>query len=105
MSAFEVRASRHFWLTAQPLRGKYTREQFAEIMAIVREAIDELAEKGRVEECGWSEHPLVRRPFADGCHFEFHIYDDDVLVVYFKRESRRVIRMVGIYDHETIPDA
>ena len=33
------------------------------------------------------------------------LHDGDVLVVYFKRESRRVIRMVGIYDHETTPGA
>ena len=30
--------------------------------------------------------------------------DDDVLVVYFRREAKRTIRMVGIYDHDTIPD-
>ena len=38
-------------------------------------------------------------------HYEFHIFDDDVLDVYFKRESRMVIRMVGVYDHKGIPSA
>ncbi|MFQ7547093.1 MAG: hypothetical protein ACLRL3_00465 [Bifidobacterium adolescentis] len=36
--------------------------------------------------------------------FEFHTFEDDVLVVYFRREAKRTIRMVGIYDHDTIPD-
>ncbi len=102
-SPWDVRASDHFWLTAKSLKPKYTHEQFAEIINIVKDAIRELAEKGYIDETGWSEHELVRAPFADGCHFEFHIYDDDVLVVYFKRESRHVIRMVGIYDHKTMP--
>ena len=46
---------------------------------------------------------LACQPFADGNHFEFHIHDDDVLVVYFKRERRHVIRMVGVFDHRSLP--
>ncbi len=100
---YEVRVSPHFWLTAEPLRPKYTHEQFAEVIRTIRKAIDELAEKGYVDEVGWNDHLLSKRPFLDGNHFEFHVYDDDVLVVYFKREAHRVIRMVGIYDHENLP--
>lgn len=57
-----------------------------------------------MEESGWHDHPLERSPFGDGNHFEFHTFDDDVLVVYFRREAKRTIRMVGVYDHDTIPD-
>lgn len=103
MPQWEVKAGDHFWLTAKPLKLKYSHRQFVEIINIVKEAIRELAEKGYVDENGWNDHQLVRKPFADGQHFEFHIYDDNVLVVYFKRESKRVIRMVGIYDHENLP--
>ncbi|WP_172135520.1 hypothetical protein [Adlercreutzia sp. ZJ473] len=103
MSRYLVKASDRFWLGLKPLRRKYTREQIIEIIGIVKDAIRELADKGYVDEAGWDDHPLVHRPFADGCHFEFHIYDDDVLVIYFKRESKRIIRMVGIYDHDTLP--
>ena len=39
----------------------------------------------------------------DGRRGEFHIHDDDVLVVYFKRVGRRTIRLVGVYGHESIP--
>lgn len=103
MSCFQVKVSSHFWLTAKLLKQKYTHEQFAEIIRTIKAAIRELAEKGYVDENGWGDHQLMKRPFSDGSHFEFHTYDDDVLVVYFKRESHRVIRMVGIYDHESIP--
>lgn len=53
---------------------------------------------------GEKGNSLAHSPFEDVHHFEFHTFDDDVLVVYFRRESKRTIRMVGIYDHETIPD-
>lgn len=98
-----VKASPHFWRTALPLKDKYTREQFAFIIRSIRMAILELEEKGRVEETGWHDHQLERSPFGDGHHWEFHTFDDDVLVVYFRRESRHAIRMVGIYDHASIP--
>ena len=101
--SWQAKASPDFWLTAKALRTKYSHEEFALIIRTVRLAIAELQEKGHIEETGWSEHELVREPFADGHHFEFHIHDDDVLVVYFKRERRWVIRMVGIYDHGSIP--
>ncbi|KAB5607474.1 hypothetical protein [Bifidobacterium jacchi] len=104
MSRWTVKASPHFWRTALPLKSKYTHEQFALVIRSVREAICELAEKGRVEETGWHDHPLAHSPFEDGHHFESHTFDDDVLVVYFRRESKRTIRMVGIYDHMTILD-
>ena len=90
---WSVTASPHFWRTALPLKEKYTHEQFASIIRSIREAICELAARGRVEESGWHDHPLERSPFGD-----------DVLVVYFRREAKRTIRMVGIYDHDTIPD-
>lgn len=101
---YEVKASPAFWRTALPLKNKYTHDQFALIIREVRRAIDELAQKGTIEETGWHHHELAHSPFADGHHFEFHLFDDDVLVVYFKRESRHVIRMVGIYDHATLPN-
>lgn len=103
--SWEVKASPHFWRTALPLKSKYSREQFASIIRSIREAICELSEKGRIEETSWHDHMLAHSPFADGHHFEFHTFDDDVLVVYFKRESKHVIRMVGIYSHDTIPNA
>ena len=103
MSVYEVKAGRRFWSTLDSLRHKYPREQFASIARTVKACICELQETGHVEEYGWNEHLLIKNPFASGTHFEFHIHDDDVLVVYCKRERNHVIRMVGVFDHESIP--
>lgn len=103
MSGWQVRAPSHFWHTLDNLRPKYSHEQLVEIVLTLKECIQELEATGHIEETGWSEHALRKSPFADGNHFEFHIFDDDVLVVYFRLERNRVIRMVGVYDHDSIP--
>lgn len=100
---WQVKATREFWETVRPFKEKYPKREYLAIIKTIREAILELQEKGHVEDTGWSEHALERQPFADGNHFEFHIHDDDVLVVYFKRERRHVIRMVGVFDHQSLP--
>lgn len=102
-SEWDVRVSHRFWETLERLKVKYTREQMIEIILIVKECIEELRRDGQVTLSGWSEHILAKPPYSDGMHYEFHIFDGDVLVVYFKRERKRVIRMVGIYDHSGIP--
>ena len=102
---WQVKASPDFWRTAKVLKDKYNHEEFASIIKEVRLAILELQDKGFVEENGWNEHPLAKSPFADGRHYEFHIHNDDVLVVYLKRDVRHTIRMVGIYDHEGLEGA
>lgn len=101
--AWTVKVPPRFWETLKVLRPKYTHEQMVEIILSLKECIQELASYGHIEETGWNEHVLRRSPFADGNHIEFHIFDDDVLVVYFKVERNRTIRMVGVYDHESIP--
>lgn len=74
-----------------------------EVTGIAKECIRGLQEKGFVDVGGWGDHRLIKSPFAEGWHFEFHIYDDDVLVVYFKVERKGTIRMLGIHTHKTIP--
>ena len=99
---WQVKANPDFWRTAKVLKDKYSHDEFANIIQEVRLAILELQDKGFVEEHGWNEHPLAKSPFADGRHFEFHIHDDDVLVLYLKLGGRHTIRMVGIYDYESL---
>lgn len=99
---WKVKASIDFWKTVAPFKEKYSKAEYIFIIKIIREAILELQEKGHVEYAGLSDHQLTKYPYNDGNRFEFHIHDDDVLVVYFKRESKRVIRMVGVYSHESI---
>ena len=100
---WQVKATNAFWETVRPFRDKYPRRDYLALIKTIRAAILELEEKGHIEETSWDEHVLARQPFADGNHFEFHIHDDDVLVVSFKRERRHVIRMVGVFDHRSLP--
>lgn len=104
MSEYKVTVPYDFWRTGEFLKEKYSRDEFRAIIFIIREAINELRENGEISESGWNEHKLVHQPFADGRHFEFHTHDDDVLIVYFKRERKRHIRMIGIYDHARLPN-
>ena len=103
--SWEVRVSKRFWETIAVLREKYERAEYLELIDAVRDALDELAEKGSVTVAGWDEHVLIHAPFDDGCHFEFHIHDDDTLVVYFMRTSKHTIRMIGVYGHKSIPNS
>lgn len=105
MTSWEVKVGAHFWKTLDLLKRKYSRRDFIEIVNTLKDCIRELQEHGSVSVYGWDEHALERSPYDDGQHFEFHIFDDDVLVVYFKRIGRRAIRMVGVYDHESIPSS
>lgn len=98
-----VRASASFWSTVRPFKNIYPEREYLAIIKTIREAIAELEQYGRVMDTGWAEHRLEGSPFDDGNHFEFHIHDDDVLMVYFKRERNHRIRMVGVYRHDSIP--
>lgn len=99
---WQVRATNAFWSTVRPFKEKYPHREYLAIVNTIREAIAELYETGHVVESGWNEHVLRKYPFGDGTHFEFHIHDDDVLVVYCKRDHNRTIRMIGVFDHESI---
>lgn len=101
--SWTVRASADFWATVRPFKDKYPEREYLAIIRTIREAIVELEEKGFVSETGWDDHRLMKKPFDDGNYFEFHIHDDDVLVVYFKRVRRQTIRMIGVFSHLTIP--
>lgn len=103
--SWKVRASAAFWATVRPFKMAYPEQEYLAIIKTIREAITELEQYGCVRETGWSEHRLAESPFDDRNHFEFHIHDDDALVVYFKRTSNRTIRMVGVYSHSTIPSS
>lgn len=100
---WQVKTTPSFWRTVKELKPDYSREEHADILRSIDDCIRELEEKGSVEETGWSEHELRRYPFDDGGHFEFCIYNDDILVVYFRVLRKRTIRMVGVYSHRSIP--
>lgn len=101
---WSVKASPHFWRTALPLKEKYTHEQFASIIRSIREAICELAARGRVEESGWHDHPLERS--RSGTETTSSSTPSTTTCSWSTSDARRNAPsgMVGIYDHDTIPD-
>ena len=103
MSLFEVKVPSNFWRTMLDLKPKYSHREFVEAVNAVKECIAELERTGMLDKVRCDDHVLVRPAFNDGQHREAHTYDDDALVVYFIRECRRVIRMVGVFDHRSIP--
>lgn len=103
--SWTVLVSRGFWASLAKLRQKYGRQEYVEIVSAVRDALEELGEKGSVSIAGWDEHALRHAPFDSEGYYEFHLHDGDVLVVYFKCSAKRVIRMVGVYDHAGIPNS
>lgn len=106
MSNFEVKVPVEFWQTLKPFKAIYSHEQMVKLINTIKDCIVELEEYGVVAENGWNDHVLENSPFDDGKHHEFHTFDscsDDVLVVYFKLTKERRIRMVGVYDHRSIP--
>ena len=105
MNVYDVKVPRSFWQTVVAFKPKYPHAQYVEVVNAVKDCIAELGRNGMIEECGWGDHVLVRSPYNDGQHREAHTYDDDVLVVYFIRECNRSIRMVGVFDHRSIPGA
>lgn len=105
MSGWRVKVPRYFWQTMAELRPKYSHAEYVEAVNAVKDCIAELAQTGTIAESGWNDHVLLQPPYNDGQHREAHTYDDDVLVVYFIRERNRVIRMVGVFDHRSIPGA
>lgn len=105
MSGWQVKVPRYFWQTMAELRPKYSHAEYVEAVNSVKDCIAELAQTGTIAESGWNDHVLLQPPCNDGQHREAHTYDDDVLVVYFIRERNRVIRMVGVFDHRSIPGA
>ena len=75
-----------------------SRQAALEVIFEIKEAIKLLEEHGTLPE-GYQLHELEKEPWLN--YMEFHILED-VLVVYFDRNSKNVIRMVGIYNHELL---
>jgi len=75
-----------------------TDKETVEILDELRELMITLQETGYIPE-EYQDHVLEKKPWR-GFH-EFHLLDD-MLVVYFKIEKKKVIRMVTITNHEEL---
>lgn len=86
-----------FWRSAKKLRCKYTKDEFTEVIEEIKESIKILANDSVLPD-EYDDHPLRRSPYVN--YNEYHVYDDDVLIIYFRFEKKLYFRFVEITDHE-----
>lgn len=99
---YEIRRTSQFkrHLNTLTKRLKLSKSEARETVIEIQEATKILAETGTLPaEHGYMLHELEHEPWLN--FMEFHV-SNDVLVVYFDRNKKNVIRMVGIYNHELL---
>lgn len=88
-----------FWRSAKRLKHKYTKDEFADVVEDIKDSIKILATKGKLPK-EYHDHLLRRSPYVN--YNEYHVYDDDVLVIYHRYEKKLYFRFVEVTDHETL---
>lgn len=96
---YQVKISKRFWDSAKKLKKKYTNEEFSEIIDEIRESIVLLANDGALPQ-EYQDHVLRRSPYFN--HHEYHLYDDDVLVIYVRNNRHLYLRFVEVTDHANL---
>lgn len=91
---YQISVSSNFWKSAKSLRKKYTKEEYLQIVTELRESMLLLAYDGKLPQ-EFLDHPLKRTPYIG--FNEYHIYDDDVLVIYSKNKS--TLNFFKVMDH------
>lgn len=88
-----------FWHSAKKLKYKYTNDQFADIVEKIKDSIKLLATMGKLPK-GYHDHLLRKSPYVN--YNEYYVYDDDVLVIYYRFEKKLYFRFVEVTDHEML---
>lgn len=96
---YTVNIPEEFWRSAKRLKQKYTHDEFVEIIEDIRESIVILAESGTLPP-EYNDHLLRRSPYVN--YNEYHVYDDDVLIIYYRHDKKLYLRFVEVIDHETL---
>ncbi|WP_251545422.1 type II toxin-antitoxin system mRNA interferase toxin, RelE/StbE family [Limosilactobacillus caecicola] len=96
---YQVNIPDKFWLSIKNLRTQYTRDELSEIVAELKESIRMLANNGKLPD-EYHDHLLRRSPYVN--YNEYHIYDDDVLVIYQRREKKLYLRFVEVTNHQQL---
>lgn len=94
---YEIDFAKRFWKSPRVLKSKYTNEEYSEIIDEIKESILILAETGSLP-VDYDDHVLVKTPYFG--FNEYHLYDDDVLIIYHRFESRKLFHFVEVTDHE-----
>lgn len=98
---YQVNIPNKFWQSAKKLRTKYTKEEFTNIVAEIKESIQILSDKGKLPK-EYHDHQLRRSPYVN--YNEYHVYDDDVLVIYYRHEKKLYLRFVEVTDHKNLKE-
>lgn len=94
---YTVNIPNKFWQSVRKLRYKYAKDEFKEVIEKIKESIKILAREGCLPE-DYDDHLLRRSPYTN--YHEYHVYDDDVLVIYFRYEKKLYLRFVEVTDHD-----
>lgn len=97
--AYKILIPHGFWKSAEFLTKKYNKNEFKAIINEIQESIILLHHEGKLPK-EYDDHVLRRSPFV-GQH-EYHIYDDDVLVIYSKNSNKMIMRFIEITDHSKL---
>lgn len=98
---YKVKISKGFWRSAKRLKQKYTNEKYSQIIDEIRELIIILANGGILPK-EYQDHILRRSPYQN--HREYHLYDDDILVIYVRKQKQLYLRFVEVIDHKNLHD-
>lgn len=96
---YKVRITKKFWSSASQLKKKYSRAEYNDIINEIQESILILANRGYLPS-EYQDHVLRRSPYQN--YNEYHLYDDDVLVIYVRNDKRLYFRFVEVTDHENL---
>lgn len=98
---YRIKISHNFWKSGEFLKKKYNKEELKEIIAEIEESIFILRSKHHLPK-EYDDHILRRSPFV-GQH-EYHVYDDDVLIIYSKNKHKLLFRFIEITDHHILSE-
>lgn len=96
---YRIKITHRFWKSAEFLKTKYPKEEVKAIIAEIEESILILRHQGSLPQ-EYDDHILRRSPFV-GQH-EYHVYDDDILIIYSKHENKKLFRFIMVLDHEML---
>lgn len=96
---YTVNIPEKFWSSVKRLRPKYTKDEFTDIIIEIKDSIKILASEGQLPE-GYADHLLRRSPYVN--YREYHVYDDDVLIIYFRNDKKLYLRFIEVLDHQQL---
>lgn len=96
---YHVSINKNFWKSVKKLKHKYSDAEYVEIIDEIRESILLLADEGSLPP-EYKDHVLRRSPYQE--HNEYHLYDDNVLVIYVRSDKQLHLRFIEVTDHESL---